>query len=270
MHSYCAFIDESGDEGFTFKDPPERASSEWFVLSAIVLRADTLPSCARSFKNVLGPIEARRRKPAHFVDLPHDARVAIVHAIASLPARTISICFNKKMLGVHSLGSDRRLYFYCTRYLLERISWLARDSHEDGRGDGRCKLVFAHCKRLSYELLYGYFAALQNQRNCVAWGHIDLHNIVVKAANDSIWLRAADSVASGISRGLELSQYGLTEDRFARLLKPTVYRRGGNYFSYGLKLFPTIPKLEPERDHRYGWLDLYRRNGATRGEEPGL
>jgi len=47
--SFIAFIDEAGDEGFKFKDWPERASSEWFVLAACIVREGIDPQrCGRS------------------------------------------------------------------------------------------------------------------------------------------------------------------------------------------------------------------------------
>jgi len=129
MHAFHAYIDESGDEGFIFKDPPERASSEWFVISACVVRAVNMPAIARQIHETLDQIEVNKRI-AHFSRLPHEAKVAFADCIGSKSIKTISICANKRVLQTtytHTLGSKRRLYFYLTRYLLERISWIARD-----------------------------------------------------------------------------------------------------------------------------------------------
>jgi hypothetical protein len=37
---FVAYIDEAGDEGFFIVPRPEKNSSEWFLMSAVVVRAD--------------------------------------------------------------------------------------------------------------------------------------------------------------------------------------------------------------------------------------
>lgn len=261
MHSFHAFIDESGDEGFTFKDPPDRASSEWFVISAVVVSVSREPGAARQLNEILAPLEKRRNKVIHFQTLPHEIRVPVIDRIAKLPLRAVSICFNKKKLGEHTLGGQRRLYFYCTRFLLERISWMVRDRFQKGgvSGDGRCKLTFAHCKNLSYQSMGAYLQLLRwEQETQIKWPYLDHEEISVKQPMESIWLRAADCVASGIYRGLELSEHGFCEERYGTMLKPIIYERDGNYFSYGLKMYPGVPEPEAERANRYGWLSQFK------------
>lgn len=155
------------------------------------------------------------------------------------------------------MATDRRLYRYAARLLLERISWIARDHSNPGEGNGKCKLIFSQVKSLSYEKLFEYFSVLQNSETQVSWPNIDTDNPKVMPHSDSIWLKAADAVCSGVTQGLELSRYGYCEDRFARTIKPVVYCNGQNYRSYGMKFFPGIPAEEPDRDNRYSWLSHY-------------
>lgn len=259
MHSFHAFIDESGDDGFVFRDPPERASSEWFLVGALIVRETNKAKASRMLNQLIGPMEAARKSVIHFAKLNHDQQTALCFGLARLPVRGIVIAVNKKRLGVgHTLEGKRRLYFYCVRFLIERISWITRDLRMAGEGDGRCRLTFSHCKGLSYEGLAEYLTLLQGQETHVAWAHIDTEKFNVLGHPDSLWLRAADVMTSGIAKGLELSQHGFCEDRFARMLKPVMYNRDGNYLSYGLKVFPDQPAVERERDNRYEWLSLYR------------
>ena len=65
MHAFHAYIDESGDEGFVFRDYPGRASSEWFVLSACIVRVRNLPIIARQIRATLDRIEINGQV-AHF------------------------------------------------------------------------------------------------------------------------------------------------------------------------------------------------------------
>jgi hypothetical protein len=129
MHSFHAYIDESGDDGFAFRPWPARGSSEWFVVSACVVRESKRAEASALLHASIDPVEAIRRAPIHFAKLNHEQRVGIVHAIARVPIRVISVCFNKMALPAgHTLAGNRRLYFYAVRYLLERISWITRDN----------------------------------------------------------------------------------------------------------------------------------------------
>ena len=162
MHSYHAYIDESGDDGFVFKEWPERASSEWFVVSACVVRASRHSEASAVLHATIDPFESSHK--IHFAKLHHEQRVAIIHGLARTPMRTICICFNKRALGTagHTLiGDGRILYFYATRYLIERISWLARENANVSPGDGRWKLHFSKCGGLSYPDVSAYFARLR-------------------------------------------------------------------------------------------------------------
>lgn len=258
-HSYHAYIDESGDDGFTFKPWPDRGSSEWFVVSACIVRDCKLSEASDKLNDLVLPVEHSRKSPIHFAKLTHEVRVGIVHGLARLPMRVISICFNKMALPPgHTLEGNRRLYFYAVRYLLERISWFARENAQGTPGDGRCKLNFSHCRGLSYPELFAYLGRLQNDTTQIAWQHIDTSSCIIEAHDASVWLRATDCVASGFARALELTPQGFCEDRYARLLRPVVYAYQRRRWSYGLKITPFAPPVEKERDNRYEWLSLYR------------
>jgi len=260
MHSYHAYIDESGDDGFKLKDWPERGSSEWFVVGATFVRAIKHSEASQGLHALLDPIEKKRGSPIHFARLSHEERVAVCHGLGKLPIRVLAVCINKRALALgHTLAGERRLYFYAVRFLLERISWLARDNAPTSGGDGKCKLHYAACKGLSYQRMYQYLHLLTAQSTQINWDHIETAakpDINVPSA--SIWLRVSDCVATSFARAVELTPQGFCEDRYVRLLKPVVYRRSGKYMSYGIKVFPQEPSPEKARDNRYSWLSLYR------------
>jgi Protein of unknown function (DUF3800) len=144
MHSFHAYIDESGDDGFAFKAWPDRGSSEWFIVSACVVKDASHTKASSMLHAAFDPMESVRKAPIHFAKLTHEQRVGAVHAISALPVRLISICFNKMSLPTgHTLEGNRRLYFYAIRYLLERISWLSRDKAALSPGNGKCRLHFS-------------------------------------------------------------------------------------------------------------------------------
>ena len=262
-HSYVAFIDEAGDQGFNFKPFPDRASSEWFVLSALVVKASEAHRVLLFWKELTKSIEAGKRQ-IHFTKLNHEERVAIIHKLAKSPHCTaISICINKAGLTMpHTLSmkGERRLYFWTSRLLLERISWYVRDSRSWGAPRIPAKLVFSSCKNLKYAKLKDYLMRLKTTVDGVniAWDFLDCDKIQIRNHRELLGLRMADVVASGIAAGLELSPYGFCESRFAKTLKPIVYKRTLSYTKYGLKFIPSIPAVVTAMDNRYKWIDRYK------------
>lgn len=258
MHSFHAFIDESGDDGFVFKDPPERASSEWFVSSAVVVRDTLRVPLSNEINKTIVAFEKKRGGVLHFTRLQHDQRKFAAQALGGLNVRVIHVCINKRRLALgHGMAQERRLHHYSIRLLLERISWLCRDNAKPGEGDGRCKLNFSRCKNLSYEDVSDYLSVLKATQTSISWASLDTGAFNVRNHEESIWLRLADIAASGIAKGLELGEHGLCEDSYARLLRPVAYKHNGKCMNYGLKFLGPPPSVEKERDNRYSWLSLY-------------
>ncbi len=259
VHSFVAYIDESGDEGFKFKPFPERASSEWFVISALMIPRSAEISELKKIDAIIKPIEKERKKVIHFSKLSHEQRIAVCHAIGNTNVRLISICIDKLKLQSDYLKVGYNFYFYYTRYLIERISWLARDRAAGFEGDGRVQLIFSNRNRMSYDDLRKYVDRLRLASDeagvSIHWASIDTSLIKSRAHADLVGLRAVDSVASGIRYGLELSHYGLCEDAYVELLEPRTYRYANRARSYGMKFFPSVPQIEPERNNRYGWVE---------------
>jgi hypothetical protein len=86
------YIDESGDEGFKF----DLGSSEWFVLSAVITRAEHDMEAVKLVDEVRSLISSKDRRGArpraqlHFRDLKHHQRVPYVGRISSGRLRAIS------------------------------------------------------------------------------------------------------------------------------------------------------------------------------------
>jgi len=258
-HSYVAYVDESGDEGFQFRDLPGKGSSQWFVLSALIIPSALELSQLRLVDTVIKPIEQARGKPIHFHKLNHEQRVAVCAAIGASDFMSINICIDKTRLTSAALKSGYALYFYATRYLIERFSWLARDALKNAPGDGTVKMIFSNRTRMSYDDLRDYVRILRAGSvftdTKIHWPAIVPELITSRAHDQLVGLRAADALASGIRWGLELTQYGHFEDRYARLMARNVYRRNGNARSYGLKFFPGPPARYASKPDHYAWCD---------------
>lgn len=257
---FTAFIDESGDEGFVFRDPPARASSQWFTLSAIVVRNCYKQEEMLALKNCIETVFNGKWTDVHFVKLKHEQRCAITNYLSTRRFRVISICWNKREITedgqFHTLHEASRLHHYAIRYLMERLSWLSHFSR-DINDPNPLSLVFSKCKNLQYNKLKSYLQSLKGIETNIRWGSINVDKFKVRPSSELLGLKAADAVASGISKGLELNRHQLCEDAHCRHLKRITYNHNGRFLNYGLKIMPRIPAVEPECSNRYAWIDLY-------------
>ncbi len=85
----------------------------------------------------------------------------------------------------------------------------------------------------------------------VEWNVID--GIIPRGKFEQKLLQLADCAASAAFAALTPDAYGNCEPGYITVLKNHLYRRNGNLFSYGFKLFPDGGALLAERPG-YEWL----------------
>ena len=258
---FTAFIDESGDEGFVFREPPGRGSSQWFVLSAIVVRNRNILQEMESLKNHIKTIYKDHWSKIHFRAIKHEQRCSLSNYLSSRPFRVISVCWDKKALisdgKSHTLDRRSHLHHYSIRYIMERLSWL---SHFNAEASDPQPLVpiFSKCKNLKYDELRVYLRSLCTKETNIRWNSLDIEKMKVLPSSERLGLKAADAVATGIARGLELNSHQLCESTHCRHFKRITYNHNGRYINYGLKIMPAIPAIEQDHDERYRWIEEYR------------
>jgi len=261
--SFKAYIDESGDEGFKFRSSiNEQASSDWFVLSAFITRKSTDLETVKVIDKVRSEFKRHPKKHIHWKDLKHPEKVHYAQIISSLQARIISVCVHKPSLLEPEKFQERyRLYFYAVRYLLERVSWLARDRHnpEKWGGDGTIELLFSNRQGMSYKEMKEYLDRLKTQKKSGRDIQIDFNSLPIDSINaqtpgKSMGLQLADAVAGASFNAIERDKYGNTEPRYLEILKKLLYRHNGQANGYGLKIMPreTLRNLESEQSLK--WL----------------
>lgn len=239
---FVVYIDESGDEGFKFLEN-ERGSSRWFVLSAIVVRKTNdlkMVEVAKAARRLLNKPD---KHVLHFRELKHEQRVPLVKLIGQAPLRTVSILVHKPSIANPEIYQQdgHMLYRYCTRLLLERVSWLCRDNATTGGGCA-ADLVFSNRSAMSYDELRDYLRRLKKQSETspeiqVHWASVDPDNVRAVNHDKLAGLQIADAVASSIYFAANKTQYGEVEERYMKLLNRTVYRHKGRVEGYGLKLW---------------------------------
>jgi hypothetical protein len=233
--SFVVYIDESGDEGLRFGG----GASGWFVLSAVVTRKSNDLETVKLVDTVRSQLGKAPGKPLHFRDLRHEHRVPFIDKIAAAPLRVVTVLVHKpSILAPEVFERPHLLYFYSVRHLLERVSWLCRDHRREEDGDGTAEIVFSNRSGMSYEALRQYMQVLEGQETSIDWSAVRCDQINAFTAGRRMGLQIADAVASGFFKAVEPSQYGHTEDRYARMLRPVVYNRQRCYQGYGLKFWP--------------------------------
>jgi len=254
--TFVAYVDESGDEGFSFGE----GSSDWFVLSAVVTRKAGDLAVVKLVDRVRAQLGKPEKKPLHFRDLKHEQRLPFVAEIAKADLRTVSVLVHKPSLKEPEKFQERyRLYFYAARYLMERTSWYCRDHRiPHDLGDGSVEIMFSNRSGMSYREMGDYLSLLQTQTGIfdvrVDWSVIRPDQITAYTPGQRMGLQIADAVASSFYYAVQPSRHGFTEDRYARMLKPVVYHRQGRHLGYGLKLWPREVDEILRRDGRLAWV----------------
>jgi hypothetical protein len=238
-HTFEVCIDESGDDGMNCE------SGEWLILSALVSLHHRYPHDIQLVKDIKTELKWKLKKPLHFRDLKTDGKRLVIQRIAENNSRfrAISVLVHKPMLNSGDYTwhqAKHRLYFYSVRYLLERLSWLCRDSQSCRNrsiGDGTARIIFSAREDISYEDLAAYFERLQALDTQIAWNIIKPTQFKVLKNGRHPGLQLADAVASGMYCCDHHCSHKRTAE-WAKLLKPAIYSRNGKYLGYGIKIFP--------------------------------
>jgi hypothetical protein len=255
--SFTVYIDESGDEGFVFL-PNEQGSSRWLVLSAVVFRKANDLDAVNLMRGVRSVLKKQLKQALHFQHLKHEHRVPYARAIGEAKLRTVSVLIYKPSIKEpERFQSEKfRLYHYATRLLLERVSWLCRDHRKKDEGDGTAEIIFSNRSMMSYDDLRAYLRHLREigeaQDIRIDWSVVLPEQVNAVNHDQLAGLQIADAVASGFYFAVNRNPYGDVEDRYARLMMPTIYRHRGILEGYGMKFWPdsltslskSLPELE--------------------------
>lgn len=261
--SFAAYIDESGDEGFKFRqNVDEQTSSDWFILAAFVTRKKVDLETVKAIDNVRREFRLRPAKHLHWKKLRHPQKVRYAQIVASLQARIIAVCLHKPSLLEPEKFQDRyRLYFYAVRYLLERTSWLARDSDNcvGWQGDGTVELVFSNRQGMSYGQMREYLRLLKKQQQAgqdirINFDRVRTNKLKSRAPGKSMGLQLADAAAGACFNALEPDRFANTEPRYLRIMAPVLYRHEESLQGYGLKIVPKEAPPIVTAAENFKWL----------------
>lgn len=254
--TFVIYVDESGDEGFSFG----HGSSEWFILSAVVIKKVIDLETVKLIDRVRAQLGKPEKRPLHFRDLKHGQRLPFVGEISKAKLRILSVLIHKPSIKEPEKFNERyRLYYYGVRYLLERASWFCRDHYlPSDTGDGSAEIIFSNRGGMSYEELRGYLKLLKDKPGFldirIEWKVINSEQVIACNPGKQMGLQIADAVASSAYYAVQPSQHGYNEDRYIRMLKPVIYHYQGRYLGYGLKFWPREVDENLEEKDQLSWV----------------
>jgi len=256
--SFFACIDESGDQGFSFGT--QNSSSPWFVLAAVVGLAVNTPELSTRVLQLKKEIGWNPSKHLHFKDVKSDRRDVVIQRTVECRdhIRSIVVMFHKPSLAnPEAFSENNRLYFYSTRFLLERISWLCRDSREHQsktHGDGTCRLIFSRMNEVSRLSLVGYLERLRNTESTVYWPAFRQDRLEAMSPSKHVGLQLADVVAHSFYCADHPNEKRRAHS-WAETLKPIMHRgRNGAYRGSGVKIFPAFAENQITQGTLCPWV----------------
>jgi hypothetical protein len=226
-----AFIDEAGQRSRTPK------SSSHFIMSAVVVPGSQLGDMASLLAQARLDLHRRPGDTLHWRNVKsHPQKVHFARMIGSADYLTVcTVVMCKRHLTTTRMNDDQT-YLYTFRYLLERLSWFARDQGAE------LKYTLAHVVRFKLQQLRDYEITLQRDRQCqITWSALDPRGGRLDQPSRVEGLQLADAAASATFAAYEVDVFGNTEDRYLRELSARLYRRGAGsnaLTSYGLKIYP--------------------------------
>jgi hypothetical protein len=226
-----AFIDESGQRSKSAK------SSDHFVMSAAVIRAETLPTLSTYLAKLRADLHRGPRDHLTWKNMKHHGeRIYIAQSIGSQSwLRMCSVVVCKRHIA-SGIVNDDHAYLYTFRFLLERLSWLGRQH------DRSVRYTLAAIQRFPIAKLREYEAILRGRPDTnIDWRFLDPHGGRIDQPQRYEPLQLGDLVASATAQAFEPDRFGNTEPRYLQEMAPRIW--AGPYgqrrlTSYGLKMHP--------------------------------
>lgn len=280
-YGYVAYIDESGDDGLRAVKPRSvPGSSEWLILSAVVIRAENQANVSGWADEILSAFRYRQTSQIHFTDLNDAKKAAACRALAKLDVRCFVVASNKKnMQGYNNpfagkIPSSNWFYCWLTRILLERVThFVSERSTAEPAKPKMLRLEYSARGGLRYSQMNAYYEWMRLKRHnpFLPWGmirwevmHPQLMHVYPHHEREGLQL--ADIVASAFFKACDKHDTGACDPTFAELLRPRMARvpdrAGGLVAGYGLKLMPSLKKaaLDPDQAaifRAYGYPDQW-------------
>jgi len=225
---FIVYIDESGDEGLDFS--PGK-SKRWFILAAALYPANT----ERGILKMLDSVRETLKKPSdpnnryyfHWYKLKHEHKIVLTHAIANSDVRIVSIRVDKHKLYETGRWAEREnLYWYATKFLLERVSWECGVLQKTLRlAHKRAVVCFSNRGNMKYENLRNYLRRLKSnaeqgrRTSNISWSVIDPDRILTYPPTQRAGLQVVDAICGAFYNACVENSFGFCESSYLRILE---------------------------------------------------
>lgn len=206
-----------------------------FILSAVIVdksEEQDIRATISQIKTRLNVNEIHLKKIPDFMK-----RAYIVRELESKNFTYINVVVDTSKLNLAMAASSATAYNYICRMLLERVSWLLRDTNRMGdiilsaRGTSRDNELIAYIQ----DRLIPF---ADNQIVPNVFGKIS-----AKTANSWDLLQLADVCATTTFLAYEMNGWGMRVPCYFKVLERHIYRYNGKMERYGLKYFSENMKL---------------------------
>ena len=231
MSNCTVYIDESGDLGVN-------KGTRWFVLSAVIVEKTDEPMIRTKIDKIRTRLNI---KEIHYTKITNFyKRAFIVRELKDLPFTYMNVLVDTSKFDVTKIPSASIAYNYVCKYLLQRVSWYLRDNSKtadivlSARGTSRDGELIHYIKE----------KVLPYPDNNV--DESLFNKITAKASSSWDLLQLADVCATTMFLTYQVNEFGFTTPCFSLAFLPHLYKKNGNYDSYGIKFFAPIMKPEKE------------------------
>lgn len=231
MSTKCTvYIDEAGDLGIN-------RGTQWFVLTAVIVNKESelqIRNILKSIKKELNLDNIHFRKLRNF-----EQRAYVINKVSKSKFEYVNVMLDTSKLDINKLKVNRDtftekpsviLYNYACRYLIERVSWLLRDTDRIG------KIVLSSRGTSRDAELIDY---INNKLLNYSWNKVSnqFSGICSKSAESWDMLQLADICATSMFYYHEINTYGFLLPCYAMKLRKFLYQRNGSIDKYGIKYY---------------------------------
>lgn len=223
------YIDEAGDLGIG-------RGTQWFVLTAVIVNKDSEPK----IRSIMASVKKRLNLDnIHFRNLrSFEQRAYVVNQISNSCFEYVNVILDTSKLDIGKLNARKDdlyekpgifLYNHACRYLVERVSWLLRDTDRKG------KIMLSSRGTSRDAELIEYLNKLINNPNHTISDCFT--GICSKTAESWDMLQLADICATSMFYYHEVNAYGFVLPCYTKKLYKFLYQRNGTVDKYGIKYY---------------------------------
>ena len=252
---YVVYIDEAGDFGLNAVAPiDQRGASEWFVMSAAVVRKRNEKNVPRWLKEIRDAARNNQSIDLHFRKLSDRQKRIVCEMTAKFNIRLFVVVSNKINMRQYKNNYARNIsnhrhwfYWWITRLLLERVSdFCASVNQRENTPGNTMQIEFSRRKDLRKNEFSDYLTRLSLQgdraylnKRTIDWSVFDFQNIHFFDHETRAGLQFADVVASSFFQAINTIPHSRWCPDYAKLLKPRVHKTiNGKIFDEGFTLWP--------------------------------